>query len=67
LPNEINGSVTIDILDPLGKTVSSAKAPMDAGFLDQKMNVNHLPAGIYWIAVKAEGRIYRSMFNLIKE
>lgn len=49
-----NGSATIEILDHLGKVVSTEKAALEEGLLHISKSV-HLPQGYYLVRAKTEG------------
>lgn len=54
-----NGASVINLIDVNGRTVSSLKVAK-AGIFEGKMNVAHLPKGLYKLSVIEEGRNYTS-------
>lgn len=57
LEGETDPIATIDILDQVGKVVSSSKAEIVNGSLDDKISVG-FPAGFYWVRITAQGEAY---------
>ncbi|PHN03275.1 M43 family zinc metalloprotease [Flavilitoribacter nigricans] len=50
------------IVDLLGKTIQSAKWPIDAGFNQQSLRVDHLPAGTYLLVIEHNGQPHTQRF-----
>ena len=59
--------VTLTIYDGLGKTVLTAPARVSGGQLNTAVDVNQLPAGIYWLDMRSEDGMFRSIEKFVKK
>ncbi|MEO5673368.1 MAG: T9SS type A sorting domain-containing protein [Chitinophagales bacterium] len=66
LEGEPDQIATVDILDQVGKVVSSFKAAIINGLLDAPLSDNDLPSGFYSVRVIINGHIYKTKLVIQK-
>ena len=49
--------VTFELYNQLGSLLSTSKRKMTAGVHREKIDMDHLPNGVYWISIKVDGYI----------
>lgn len=57
LPEKLNGTSTISILDPVGKIIQVSKVSMEDGLLDERLDVTGFTAGFYLVTVTVGGQL----------
>jgi len=52
--------MAVEVLDQVGKVVSSSKATTENGLLELKMSINNLPSGFYSVRIMDEGKSFKT-------
>lgn len=60
LENQFSGTGTIEVLDPIGRVMSSSKVNIEDGLLHRQFAINEVPAGIYWVRIASTDQIYQA-------